>query len=308
MDNSDPIRHMALVGALFCTIGSCAGLFITLLGLNITLQAVNYKHFKGRAMIKVIKKGSTGTFVMQWQIFLRGQDYLVNSSGMFDEATVEATKQFQHVNNLDVDGVVGNQTLAAALSLGLELVEYAETEADYPPKPTFSPLVNNAARQETFGRLEFEPAPTATNPEGIRITNKWDTNNIVKVIIPQLRNIEGANASGAVHFHRKAADQLLALWNAWEQNDLLKYVLTYSGDYVPRFVRGKADEQVLSNHAFGTAFDINYAWNKLGTEPATEGAKGCVYKLVPIAHQYGFYWGGHFTRRDGMHFEIATIV
>jgi len=28
-------------------------------------------------------------------------------------------------------------------------------------------------------------------------------------------------------------------------------------------------------------------------------------KLVPIANELGFYWGGHFTRRDGMHFELA---
>jgi hypothetical protein len=70
-------------------------------------------------------------------------------------------------------------------------------------------------------------------------------------------------------------------------------------------VRGS--KTVLSNHAFGTAFDINVNWNRLGTIPALVGQKGSVRELVQIANNNGFYWGGHFTRKDGMHFEIAKI-
>jgi hypothetical protein len=33
-----------------------------------------------------------------------------------------------------------------------------------------------------------------------------------------------------------------------------------------------------------------------------------VRELVEIANEWGFYWGGHFTRKDGMHFEIAKIL
>jgi len=259
-------------------------------------------------MLKLLKNGSTGHFVTQWQIFLRGQGFLVNSSGLFDDDTEAATKQFQRRCRIEDDGIVGNQTLGKAVSLGLEIVDYAETESSYPPKPGFPPLTNNAARQQLFGPLEFAPAPTASNPERIRITNGWDAANIVRVAIPQLVGVDGANPDGAVHFHRRAAQQLVGLWQAWEQRGLLHLVLSYSGDYAPRFVRGRANDQVLSNHAFGTAFDINYAWNKLGVEPATSGSKGSVYELVPVAHEFGFYWGGHFTRRDGMHFEVAQIV
>jgi hypothetical protein len=28
---------------------------------------------------------------------------------------------------------------------------------------------------------------------------------------------------------------------------------------------------------------------------------------VPLAHEHGFYWGGHFSVRDGMHFEVAQV-
>jgi D-alanyl-D-alanine carboxypeptidase len=29
-----------------------------------------------------------------------------------------------------------------------------------------------------------------------------------------------------------------------------------------------------------------------------------VRELVEIAYQHGFYWGGHFSPLDGMHFEV----
>jgi hypothetical protein len=81
-------------------------------------------------------------------------------------------------------------------------------------------------------------------------------------------------------------------------------VLTWEGSFAPRFVRGS--NVTLSNHAWGTAFDINYAWNTLGAQPALRGQKGSVRELVPIANEFGFYWGGHFKgRADGMHFEVA---
>ena len=63
----------------------------------------------------------------------------------------------------------------------------------------------------------------------------------------------------------------------------------------------------LSNHSFGSAFDINVAWNERGHRPALVGEKGSVRELVPITHQWGFWWGGHFSTPDGMHFEVAVL-
>jgi D-alanyl-D-alanine carboxypeptidase-like protein len=77
------------------------------------------------------------------------------------------------------------------------------------------------------------------------------------------------------------------------------------GSFAPRYVRGS--RVTLSSHAWGAAFDVNYAWNRLGTVPALRGEKDSVRELVPIAHAYGFYWGGHFSRCDGMHFEVARL-
>lgn len=51
--------------------------------------------------------------------------------------------------------------------------------------------------------------------------------------------------------------------------------------FAPRFVRG--GRPVLSNHAWGRAFDVNYQWNRLATVPALRNEKGSVRDLVPIA-------------------------
>ncbi|MBI5926822.1 MAG: M15 family metallopeptidase [Aquabacterium sp.] len=261
-------------------------------------------------MIKVLKPGVSGAIVMQWQNFLRGQGYLVNATGLYDQATFDATWAFQKKHKLDVDGKVGNQTYGKAAMLGFEIVEYAESDDGYPALPAFAPLTSTAGRQALFGPLAFVPAPTASNPEALKITNDWATKNLVTVKIPQLVKppIAGAPASSSMTFHKKGAEQLKALWAEWQKRKLMPLVLSYEGAYNPRFVRGKAEEQVLSNHAFATAFDINAAYNRLGAQPATSGSPGCLYELVPIAHQFGFYWGGHFSRRDGMHFELAKLL
>jgi hypothetical protein len=126
------------------------------------------------------------------------------------------------------------------------------------------------------------------------------------VPIPQLRKALGPSAPQGMRFHRKAAAQLAGLWSEWESSGLLDRVISYQGSFVPRFIRGSTS--VLSNHAFGSAFDINAPENGLGVRPALVGQRGAVRELVPAAHRWGFYWGGHFgSRPDGMHFEVAFI-
>ncbi len=81
--------------------------------------------------------------------------------------------------------------------------------------------------------------------------------------------------------------------------------MTYDGAFNPRLIRGSATN--LSCHAWGIAIDINVPWNGLGIVPSLKGQKGSVRELVKIANRLGFYWGGHFGRKDGMHFEIAKL-
>jgi hypothetical protein len=109
-----------------------------------------------------------------------------------------------------------------------------------------------------------------------------------------------------MNFHRLAARQLAGMWADWETAGLLDRILSFDGSFNARFIRGSTT--LLSNHAFGTAFDINAAENTLGTRPLLVGQRGSIRELVPIANKWGFYWGGHFgSRPDGMHFEIAFL-
>jgi hypothetical protein len=163
-----------------------------------------------------------------------------------------------------------------------------------------------AQRQTLLGNIQFVHAPVKGNPEHIRITNSWATDNIVRLDVPQLVGVRGANTLGTVWIHKRVSKQFADLFAAWEKADLLKHILTWDGCYVPRLIRGSKTS--LSLHAHGSAFDINAAWNGLNKEPAAFGNTGSVVALVPLAERHGFYWGGNFSRKDGMHFEVAKLL
>ena len=177
-------------------------------------------------------------------------------------------------------------------------------DINWPARPNFNVLQSNAARQNVFGAFDFE----RTNGDNIRILGNWIQDNIVTVAIPQLASVQGTGG-GNIQFHRLAADQLRTMWAAWEAAGLLRFVLSWSGSFVPRFMRSGKQ---LSTHAFGCAFDINVPWNGYYKPAALVGDQGSVRELVPIANQHGFFWGGHFPYghglSDGMHFEWSRPV
>jgi len=255
--------------------------------------------------VKSIRQGSRGPAVIQWQTFLRGRGlYLGAVDGDFGPKTDDATRAFQAKHGLKPDGWVGGQTYGKALLLGFGGIDQdpADTSkegANWPPKPAgMKPLTSNAARARVFGRFGYEHAPTATNPEKVTVLDNWARENIVRVELPELGR--------TVRFHRLAAPALQRLVTAWDKAGLLDLVLTRLGTYSARYVRGS--RKTLSNHAFGSAFDLNVRQNRIGHQPALVGQHGSVRELVPLANKHGFYWGGHFSRLDGMHFEATAAA
>jgi len=59
----------------------------------------------------------------------------------------------------------------------------------------------------------------------------------------------------------------------------------------------------LSNHASGTAIDLNATKHPL-TKRGTFAAEK-VPMIKALAKKYGLAWGGEWTRADEMHFEVA---
>ena len=250
-----------------------------------------------------LKKGSNSETVGDWQAFLRGQNlYFGAVDNDFGAGTQKATIAFQTKYALTPDGEVGKKTFEKAVLLGFHVEVSASPSLT--TKPNFAPLTGNASRERLFGKFEYHASPTADNPERIVITDDWAKKNIVKVSLPALSKATGGKYT-SMYWHKSADEQLVKFFEELEKQNLHTKILSFAGSYVPRFIRGSRSQ--LSNHSWGTAFDINVPYNGLNKTPAQIGQKGCVRELVPIAHEFGFYWGGNFSRPDGMHFEIAVL-
>lgn len=257
----------------------------------------------------VLRAGSTGPEVKAWQNFVRGQNLgewagRVIANGAFDDPTVRATKELQRHWGLKDDGEVGPMTRGAARQRGYDFT--TPPARPLPPPPAFQPLQGTIARQNLFGRFDFAPSPEPGNPEAIRILGTWERDHIVRVQIPELAGVRGAPADCRIELHKKVAAQFQRFFAAVAKAGLLDRILTFDGSFVPRFIRGSRTS--LSNHAFGTAIDLNAAYAPLGSAPKPAGSPGSLAELVPYMTAEGLFWGGFFTPRpDPMHVEAAYI-
>lgn len=73
---------------------------------------------------------------------------------------------------------------------------------------------------------------------------------------------------------------------------------TWDGCFNIRKKRGLAS---MSLHSWGIAIDVNAAWNGLNQTPVLSAG------FVKCFTDNGFEWGGTWTRKDGMHFQLASI-
>jgi hypothetical protein len=274
------------------------------------------------------------TEVQRWQYFLRkrGIAQVGAIDGDFGLKSETGTKMFQASVGISPNGKVDDRTLTAAAALGYSVKPddyYDQLKASGgPPAPGNLTSPGNASRNRDFTCFKFRQLRRDLRPDKEAIVIRgscdgtiadWVADKIVDIEMPQLRFARGYN--GAFRTHRLAAPQFKRLFERWERDDLLHLILTYEGCFVPRYKRNQApagdaghgdreskDVPQLSNHSFGSAFDINYADNLLGSVPADWGAHGCTRELVAAANAEKIYWGGHFGTQDGMHFEISKLT
>lgn len=165
-----------------------------------------------------------------------------------------------------------------------------------------------------FGAFPYRSEPRPGNPERIVITGDWTRTHLVTVTIPQLARF-GVRSPVTVHY--RAREPLRAVWADWEAEDLLHLIPSWDGLWVPRYKRqaGTVETRIakcallgpgdLSNHSWGTAFDIGAARYPLGhAVPAHDPWRA----LFPVAVDNGWFPGADFARPDGMHFELAACV
>jgi hypothetical protein len=73
---------------------------------------------------------------------------------------------------------------------------------------------------------------------------------------------------------------------------------TWDGCFNIRKKRGLAS---MSLHSWGIAIDVNAFENGLNQTPKLSAG------FVKCFTDAGFHWGGTWTRKDGMHFQLAKI-
>lgn len=82
------------------------------------------------------------------------------------------------------------------------------------------------------------------------------------------------------------------------QTGYVRELRTWDGCFNIRKKRGATS---MSLHSWGVAVDLNAAWNGFGKEPTLSAG------FVKCFTDAGFDWGGTWTKKDGMHFQLRTI-
>lgn len=128
--------------------------------------------------------------------------------------------------------------------------------------------------------------------------NGWTANN--------RSLIESRSVPGGKLAVRKGAAGDLLIWIAHRFHNEVE-ALRWPGNwgYAERAIRGSST--TLSNHASGTAIDLNAPAHPLGTSPGANFSRGQIARIREIlrACDGTVRWGGDYSgRKDPMHFEI----
>ncbi len=207
--------------------------------------------------ITPLKRGSRGPLASRFQTFLLGRGFYTGEvDGKFGGLSRDATAAFQEHAALEAHGVVDDLTFAKAMLLGFRLLDGNEVPhrisrgPDWPSKPKGLRAPTDAWRRKHLGAFRSVHAPIASNPERVKILGNWAAKNVVPVVLPELARVRGAPRSGRVWFHKRGAEQLRALFQAWRVEGLLPLLSSWDGSYVARYQRGSRSK--LSSHACDT--------------------------------------------------------
>lgn len=150
-----------------------------------------------------------------------------------------------------------------------------------------------------FGDVKFKTKHSVwIRGDKISFISGFDASKIKEIYISQLKNVPGAN-NGKLFFHIDGHDQLQQVFKDIEKLKLLKFIRSCGGTLSMRLRKPTNGHlsKLPSNHAFGTAIDLNYDDKALGAT---------VSPVAPVFEASGFKWGADFN--DPMHFEIEEFI
>ena len=139
----------------------------------------------------------------------------------------------------------------------------------------------------------------------LRSQNGWPASADRAVINIQTISVPVRAGTLKIPLRAEAAPALVAMLQWWDAN--IEPITLGSGlgtwGYAYRTIRGYTT--TLSNHASGTAIDINAPKHPLGARGTVQADK--VAAMRAKAAELGLRWGGDYkSRADEMHFEVIS--
>lgn len=129
--------------------------------------------------------------------------------------------------------------------------------------------------------------PLTTNDEGTYMV-MWDIPPTLEIgVIPK-----------RLYCNKLMIQPLTTAFSNLISRNVVHELKTWDGCFNIRKKRGLAS---MSLHSWGLAIDVNAAWNGLGMESKLSP------EFVKCFTDAGFHWGGEWSRKDPMHFQISKI-
>jgi hypothetical protein len=232
-------------------------------------------------MNKILKKGSFGEEVKQWQLFLQSAGYKVPFiDGAFGPITERETLKFQAKNGLKPDGVVGPKTrqFITAVSQNTPLSEKW-------PKQNYKSMVN------FYG-------PVGENQTKLELPYKlklaWDSSTKLTKIT----------------CHEKVAKSLYTIFEntlkTYGEKEISKLKLDLFGGCLN--VRKMRGGSAWSIHSWGAAVDLDPDRNQLKwAKPRASFSKLEYKNFWEIVESEGWVSLGRERNYDWMHFQAAQL-
>jgi hypothetical protein len=158
-----------------------------------------------------------------------------------------------------------------------------------------TPPNNRTALYKLFGKYSYRNLENGF----VEVIGDWEKNNIIDLTLPVRNNAKDKHWK--IRCHKVLETGLFSLFSDYVAKGYdQSYPIHQLGCYVPRHKMCDPTRS-LSIHAWGAAIDINWRTNRIGTRGDMPMG------VVTLFKQYGFNWGGFWTRpKDPMHFQFYS--